>query len=501
MKNKIIYSIWLYIIVAIVPAILGSILIIHERAENNFEQVKEEAEWVASIHESHWSQFIHDTITSLEMLALTAQTLVNDYEQLQPLLEQAQASDRRYSGLYLLSPKGEFITGTNRQLQLSGLDKADFTSDVEHTKDVSISPYHYYLQNGQKVISLSVPILDNDNNLLAVIVSLLRIDSVENILNILTPEAEILLINHQNETLLKFNLKSDTNIEKSSWISLPLERIPWMIKVRIKDKSDSLLTYDNLRVAVSIFVTTHILFLFIKYMLLKQQATIEKRENAAQKLQLVGSLAASTAHEIRNPLTGIKGLVQLLEEKYQAPEDQFYFSVIKSEIERINQITSEFLILGKPTAQTDKIEDLSSILADLEPLIKSEAAGKGLTLLYNLPMTKVQVLCGRDQMKQVILNLAKNAIDALDEGGTLAIQLSTKEEQCELILEDNGVGIGKEQLEKIFEPFYTTKETGTGLGLIICQRIIQSFGGEIQISSKEKKGTTVKILLPIATEE
>ncbi len=100
-------------------------------------------------------------------------------------------------------------------------------------------------------------------------------------------------------------------------------------------------------------------------------------------------------------------------------------------------------------------------------------------------------------MKQVILNITRNAFEAMDSGGMISIVLRKKHRHCELTIMDNGTGIEPELLEKVFTPFYTSKATGTGLGLVVCQRILNSFGGRIQITSKENKGTTVTIILPL----
>jgi two-component system, sporulation sensor kinase D len=208
-------------------------------------------------------------------------------------------------------------------------------------------------------------------------------------------------------------------------------------------------------------------------------------------------LAASTAHEIRNPLTGIKGLIQLLSEKYTNAQDQYYFSVINDEISRINEIVSEFLILGKPTAQKTETLDLRNIIKDLVPLIISEANLHNVHFQSSLPDEPVMVNCTKDQMKQVILNITKNAFESMENGGELTIKLNRLPTKCQLKIIDTGSGIPDSEIVKIFNPFYTSKDTGTGLGLVVCRRILQSSGGEIFITSKENKGTQVDIFLPL----
>jgi two-component system, sporulation sensor kinase D len=220
-------------------------------------------------------------------------------------------------------------------------------------------------------------------------------------------------------------------------------------------------------------------------------------QNETQKLELVGTLAASTAHEIRNPLTGIKGLFQLLSEKYKDPKDQFYFSIVNKEIDRINEIVNEFLILGKPTIQKMEEIHLDQVINDLNPLIFSESNLFNVHYSYKINSEKIIVLATMDQLKQVILNITKNALESMSVGGQLIINLDKKDEEAILSIRDNGNGISEEDLKKIFTPFFTSKENGTGLGLVVCKRIIESFNGTIEIKSKINKGTEVIITLPL----
>ena len=236
-------------------------------------------------------------------------------------------------------------------------------------------------------------------------------------------------------------------------------------------------------------------------MMLKRQTKLERMQQEAQKLELIGTLAASTAHEIRNPLTGIKGLVQLLNEKYHHPEDEFYFDVINKEIARINQIVSEFLILGKPTAQKIHTVDMREIIFDLSPLIRSEANLYSIEYELTLPEQEIWVRTNTDQMKQVLLNLTKNAFEAMSKGGQLSLTVLKGKENCYITIADTGPGITKEDLRLIFKPFFTSKEDGTGLGLVVCKRIIESFGGTIEVESESGFGTVVNITLPLQTDQ
>ena len=178
-----------------------------------------------------------------------------------------------------------------------------------------------------------------------------------------------------------------------------------------------------------------ILFLLAQYMLLKRQTKLERQQNELQKIELVGTFAASTAHEIRNPLTGIKGLVALLKEKYKDEQDQFYFSVIEQEIERINEIVSEFLILGKPTAIIEQTYDVRTILNEVALIIQSEANLHNIVFHLHLPDHPVHIRCSKDHMKQVVLNITKNAIEAMTSNDTLTIVVKTMKHTHNCILQ------------------------------------------------------------------
>jgi len=208
-------------------------------------------------------------------------------------------------------------------------------------------------------------------------------------------------------------------------------------------------------------------------------------------------LVPPTKSVIRNPLTGIKGLVALLKEKYKDEQDQFYFSIIEQEIERINEIVSEFLILGKPTATIEQTYDVRTILNEVALIIQSEANLHNIVFHLHLPDHPVHIRCSKDHMKQVVLNITKNAIEAMTSGDTLTISVTNNETHAQLQIIDTGKGIPKHIQKHLFHPFFTNKDTGTGLGLVICKRIIEMYNGHIFINSIENEGTTVHIEIPL----
>ncbi|MCA1055942.1 PAS domain S-box protein [Rossellomorea aquimaris] len=227
----------------------------------------------------------------------------------------------------------------------------------------------------------------------------------------------------------------------------------------------------------------------------------EKKRNEdllekSEQLAMIGQLAAGVAHEIRNPLTTIKGFLQLMKE---STEDDFYLKVIQGELDRIEIITNEFLALAKPRAVQFSLTSLTSLLTSSVEFIKMECLKQGVDVRFSVE--EAEIHCDSHQIKQVVLNVMKNALEAMPDGGLMNVQLQKEQDYAKISIQDNGAGIPPERLKHLGEPFYSTKERGTGLGLMICQKIIKEHNGSISIQSNVNEGTTVAILLPIAGNE
>lgn len=228
------------------------------------------------------------------------------------------------------------------------------------------------------------------------------------------------------------------------------------------------------------------------------QKESEKLILQSEKLKLAGEIAAGVAHEIRNPMTVISGFIQIMQEDPDHPYPQ-YTELIQSELERINQIISEFLVLAKPQALLTKKFSLRKLIAHLTLLFSSEFNLKGIVFDEQWNSEKDYLLSGEENLiKQVFINLFKNAVDAVEKNGAILLSVSLSDNNLAVIkIADTGTGIPAENLKRIYEPFYTTKEHGTGLGLLISQKIIQDHGGALHISSEPGKGTVVEVQLPV----
>lgn len=215
-----------------------------------------------------------------------------------------------------------------------------------------------------------------------------------------------------------------------------------------------------------------------------------------EKLSVVGQLAAGVAHEIRNPLTALKGFVQLLHSETATNHD--YFEVMLSEIDRINLIVNEFLFLAKPQVVNFQPKDLRPILKNIISLLDAQAILYNVRIVTDFVQDLPPVNCDENQLKQVFINILKNSMEAMPKGGEIGIEVKLAGPNQVLVrFADQGLGIPEDQLPKLGEPFYTTKEKGTGLGLMVSYKIIEAHQGKIHIASQMSKGTTVDIILPI----
>jgi two-component system, sporulation sensor kinase E len=217
----------------------------------------------------------------------------------------------------------------------------------------------------------------------------------------------------------------------------------------------------------------------------------------SEKLSVVGQLAAGVAHEIRNPLTSLKGFVQLMQSKISGFES--YFDIMKDELERINFIVSEFLVIAKPQSVLYQPKDAKLILQNTIVLLGSQAMIHNVDLVTEADDNLALINCDENQIKQVFINILNNSIESMSEGGRILMELHGVDEHHIMIrFTDQGCGIPEERIPRLGEPFYTTKEKGTGLGLMVTFKIIENHGGRMRIHSKVGVGTIVEIVMPAA---
>ncbi|WP_216829699.1 ATP-binding protein [Alkalihalobacterium elongatum] len=227
----------------------------------------------------------------------------------------------------------------------------------------------------------------------------------------------------------------------------------------------------------------------------KTEAYIQNTE----KLTIVGQLAAGVAHEIKNPLTTLKGFIQLMQQNLYS---ETYTPVMLKEIERINEITNEFLVLSRPTVLSKELNDIKKLFVEIEVLLSSIGILKNIDFVKNFKDVP-SIYCDGNQLKQVFINIFKNSVEALDHNGQVHLTVDLHNSHHIMIrFEDHGKGFPDHILTKLGQPFVTTKENGNGLGIMVCKRIIETIHmGQLNMYNKANNtGAVVEIILPISTD-
>jgi len=247
--------------------------------------------------------------------------------------------------------------------------------------------------------------------------------------------------------------------------------------------------------------------IFLEYVILFRDLTEIQRLRSeierSKRLASLGRLAAGIAHEIRNPLSSIKGFATYFRERYHGnPEDNKTAEIMINEVDRLNRVISQLLEFASPVHILLTPALLQPFLQHSVKMIERQSKEKNVTVVTDFSSEIEEIPIDPDGMSQVLLNLYLNAIEAMDGGGTLSIGLSQIEQgKVSITIADTGKGIDAEDTEKIFDPYFTMKPSGTGLGLAIVHRIIEAHGGEILVESEQGQGTTVSIILPAHSEK
>jgi len=232
---------------------------------------------------------------------------------------------------------------------------------------------------------------------------------------------------------------------------------------------------------------------------LKQQ---EQKLQQQEKLAVLGQMAAGIVHEIKNPLTAIKGFSQVIVSHAQDEKTKHYASIIEGEAINVNKVVSDFLAFARPHPPILKEVSVNEMVQSMKLMLETHSFMEGVDIILSLGSEEKTVMTDRDQMQQVVLNITKNAIEALSECENPQLTISTGLNditgEMYIIIADNGVGMSEDDKIKAGTPFFTTKDYGTGLGLSICFQIIKEHGGRIEIDSKLGQGTAFTISLPCA---
>jgi two-component system sensor histidine kinase HydH len=227
---------------------------------------------------------------------------------------------------------------------------------------------------------------------------------------------------------------------------------------------------------------------------------LEKHVNQHDRLVALGKMAAGVAHEVRNPLSSIKGFATLLGEKFSKESDEHKAAdLLVNEVERLNRSITELLNYSRPLPLQLKKIDLGRLVDESVQLMQGDAGALGVSLTVRIAETVPMVLADGDRIKQVLLNLYLNAFQAMENGGDLNVTVKKNDSEDGVVITvvDSGCGIAGDLIKRVTDPYFTTKPDGTGLGLALAYKIIDEHGGSLQFSSTPGEGTAVEVFLPV----
>ncbi|MGH1323985.1 ATP-binding protein [Bacillus pretiosus] len=276
--------------------------------------------------------------------------------------------------------------------------------------------------------------------------------------------------------------------------------------LQVKEKATNVIVEYPLTIndSVNFFEARCLPLLHDKIMIIVRDITERKKTeellNKSDTLAAIGQLAAGVAHEVRNPLTVIKGFIQLFQ--INKEDQEKYFDLMLSEIERIEAILQEFLSIAKTDEINTEQRNIYQIYNNVVSLMNTKAIMTNIQVELYADNKDISIECSENQLKQVFINILQNSIEAMPDGGKITIHIKEINDEGVIIhVIDEGIGIPEDRIKRLGEPFYSTKEKGTGIGLMLSYKIIESHQGNISIMSEVGVGTTVTIYLPKAQSE
>jgi len=321
-------------------------------------------------------------------------------------------------------------------------------------------------------------------------------------------DGRIVSFNQTAEGVLQFTAQEVLGKDAKEILPKPLESLPQElgtdkeviekeIECRLEDGRTIPMDVSVSRLAGDDGVSMGHIILFSD---LTEIQELKREVERSQRLASLGRLAAGIAHEIRNPLSSIKGFATYFGERYRdVPEDRKTAEIMVKEVERLNRVIGQLLEFARPLAVKKKPTSMETTIHHSLKMIERDTQAKHIKVETNLSLDVFDVHIDPDRMNQVFLNLYLNAIEAMEHGGTLSVALDQREDlkSVRITISDTGSGIKKKDLVNVFDPYFTTKQSGTGLGLAIVHNIIEAHKGEVRVESETGRGTSVTIILPV----
>lgn len=483
-----------YIFIVVIPIIIITVLLSFYQYHTLIERRVEEAEARAELLSETIDSFVLEITSDLELIA----DLIDekDEQHIQLLLGVMNEKYPYAEAFYYANTEGIIYLASHTLTESIDIHFRPYFNTVMSTGETTLfyakdSPLNNYIP----MITIATPVYLESGEIGGVLIGDVHPTSILNQRPSLNKETNYILRDDETNTNI---LDTDNGNPFIKTVSEPLERAPWTVSINVDTiPMREIISYTLIIFAVCVLVT-HLLYFIMRYYYEKQSLEHERQMHTMKKLELVGTLAGTFAHEVRNPLTGIMGFITLLKEKHQTEDDQMYYSVIETELTRINNIVGEFLVLGKPIVVNKKNYDVREIIQEVYPIIESEGQQQGVLTKTELAQNPLPLFCAKDHLKQLILNLAKNGIQASQAGDKVTITANRDKNFIFIRITDTGSGIPEEVRETLFEPFVTTKDEGTGLGLIVCKQITEMYHGTIEVDSTPNQGTTFLLSFPVS---
>lgn len=294
--------------IVLIPSLIINTGIYYYQKDKIMDSYRSEAAFMINVHKNQIDSLIQDTKARLESMALVLEE-ETDRDKIQRVLTQAHDQEPRFSGLYFVKKNGDISAGSMQLMKTVNLQHRAFFKSALATKQSTVSDAYFGNISGDYIVSICTPIFDENGEVENLLVAALKVDYLQNIINVISPRLNIKVVDDSNHVL--FSSNNGKEASKVEPVRVYLDQISW----RLEGTPDSKISLDHVKdIMIYMLITfgiLNIIFILIQNFLLKRKAQIEQSQMDAQKVELVGMLAASTAHEIRNPLTGVKGFIQL----------------------------------------------------------------------------------------------------------------------------------------------------------------------------------------------
>ncbi len=292
----------------------------------------------------------------------------------------------------------------------------------------------------------------------------------------------------------RYKIKNPSQAELVIFVGIDMSSIE-------KAKTADIKHYIFMGIVLLLIGFAGVVLLFMTQSYRNTKASLLREIAKSQRLASLGTLAAGVAHEIRNPLSSIKGLATYFMERNENAEDKDVAKIMIHEVDRLNRVVSQLVELARPLTISKKPVRMKAVIDNSIKLLEREASEKNIRIINHAQSDEIEIALDKDRIIQVLLNLYLNAIESMEKGGRLTIDVSEKDKGVLIKVSDTGSGISENDLGLVFDPYFTTKSDGTGLGLAIVHNIIEAHEGKITVQSLPGKGAVFTIFLPDAKKE